>query len=926
MPLFYAFKHLFRSWTLFLALLLGIVLASAFFAGLDIKANSTAKQAVDSQLKGIYVDMSASTQLTTLNSLINAKNSVMTIQGVTSAEVRTSAYGNSLFGDPPEVLSYLAVAGIEPDSHAYHGWLNRPASLGENETYIFSPSESVYNLTVGDILPVNFSVYNPSTYRTIDVTYNLTYKGIATLNDEATQIITGFYYRSYNQAPYYGGMPVLIVDLNSTMLKINNVLRTINTSSTSVTAELLFYIDRNALINPWDIQTSITNVRSLQSQISNKINTLGVSAFVQNNLESALATLTISTLAIRFSLILVSMPVFFMAWYMGTTVSDVSFNLRRREIGLLSTKGFSSGQILRIFITQTLLLGVAGGLLGVLLGFVLNPIFTQFSTSLLDFQLISSYTITLTVIFGALIAFLSTYSSAKKASRLNTVDALREYLPTEDAKAYRKRTAWLAFILGGYKTIVFALGINMTAVLTQTVFTSGGNFIIALLGGLWMLIDVILTFIGPLLFFWGFTKILIQGSLKFQEVVTKLATFLGDLGTLATKNVRRNPARSAAVAFLIALIIGYAAQVTIQLASENDYAVRNIYYQVGADISIPLISTTDSQTICDAITGNVSASIDSTTIEYTTTTGANIGSYSMTLKAVQPASWPKTAYYENEWFSGADITSAFNEMANNKNTILLDRAAAQYLDVEIGDNVTVDSTVVRIVGFYGLPRTESIIGLPNQYQPYISIIPQQLLADLDSAGTSARILLKLKQGADGETVANNIRALNLNTGQISSFAEEYKKAQSNVIVYGATDAQRLGVVFAVLAASVGTGLVSVVSMKERSREAAMMSVKGLSYKQLLVMFLTENLAVVIFSTILGLIIGLIAAYGSISSGNMLFASVSFGSFIQRRFILPFGSALFLAGCFALVFASTIIPITIMTRKYVTELERMVRTR
>jgi hypothetical protein len=92
------------------------------------------------------------------------------------------------------------------------------------------------------------------------------------------------------------------------------------------------------------------------------------------------------------------------------------------------------------------------------------------------------------------------------------------------------------------------------------------------------------------------------------------------------------------------------------------------------------------------------------------------------------------------------------------------------------------------------------------------------------------------------------------------------------------------------------------------------------------MFLTENLAVVIFSTILGLIIGLIAAYGSISSGNMLFASVSFGSFIQRRFILPFGSALLLAGCFALVFASTIIPITIMTRKYVTELERMVRTR
>jgi ABC-type lipoprotein release transport system permease subunit len=561
-----------------------------------------------------------------------------------------------------------------------------------------------------------------------------------------------------------------------------------------------------------------------------------------------------------------------------------------------------------------------------LLGFLLNPVFTQFSTSLLDFQLISPYTIVLTVIFGALIAFLSTYSSAKKASRLNTVHALREYLPTEDAKNYKKRSAWLALILGSYKIIVFALGINMSLLLTQTIFRSGGNFVLGLLAGLWMFVDLILTFIGPLLFFWGFTKIFIQGSLKFQAATTKIATFLGDLGTLATKNVRRNPARSAAVAFLIALIIGYAAQVTVQLASENDYAVRNIYYQIGADVSVAANSANTVQTIYDGVINSVGASIENATIEYTATSGFNVGGYSMTVKALQPTTWPKTAYYENEWFSGADISTAFNEMVNDKNTILLDRSAAQYLNVQVGDNLAISTHIVRIVGFYGLPKTDSIIAVPYQYQQYISIIPEQLLTDLNPSSRSARILLKLKQGANGETVANTIRALDLDTAQITSFAEQYKQAQSNVIIYGATDAQRLGMVFAVLAASVGTGLVSAISMKERSREAAMMSVKGLSYKQLLIMFLTENLAVVLFSTILGLIVGLIAAYGSISSGNILFASVSFGSLIQRRFVLPPDSALFLVGCLALIFASTIIPITIMARKYVTNLERMVRIR
>jgi len=39
MPMSYAVKHVFRSWKLFLALLTGITLAFAFFAGIDIKAD-----------------------------------------------------------------------------------------------------------------------------------------------------------------------------------------------------------------------------------------------------------------------------------------------------------------------------------------------------------------------------------------------------------------------------------------------------------------------------------------------------------------------------------------------------------------------------------------------------------------------------------------------------------------------------------------------------------------------------------------------------------------------------------------------------------------------------------------------------------------------------------------------------------------------
>ena len=59
MPVLYAVTHVFRSWKLFLALLIGITLASAFFAGIDIKANVTARQALKQDLNRVYVDMLA---------------------------------------------------------------------------------------------------------------------------------------------------------------------------------------------------------------------------------------------------------------------------------------------------------------------------------------------------------------------------------------------------------------------------------------------------------------------------------------------------------------------------------------------------------------------------------------------------------------------------------------------------------------------------------------------------------------------------------------------------------------------------------------------------------------------------------------------------------------------------------------------------
>jgi putative ABC transport system permease protein len=366
-------------------------------------------------------------------------------------------------------------------------------------------------------------------------------------------------------------------------------------------------------------------------------------------------------------------------------VSDVSFNLRRREIGLLSTKGLSSGQIKRIFFTEALLIGLVGGLIGVVGGLLMNQVFTGFNLeTLFNPQTFSSYTVVFTVLFGVFLVFFSVFFSAGRATSLPTVDALKEYVPIEVDKPYRRRWLWLAFILGIYKIVMFALGLNLPSLLASTT-SGGGNYITSLLLVPFVILDQVLNYIGPLLFFWGFTKLFVQNSLKFQQLTSKASRLMGDLGALAAKNVRRNPARSAAVAFLIALIIGYGVQVTVQFASEQDYAARRVQYAVGADIAVNVVNATKAQTIPDDIVGNVSGTKDAT-LEYTLTQ-----QYAGTIvKTVDPDSWLETAYYEPSWFSGASVEDAFNQLRTNNQTIILERRVAQSLNLTIGDEIGID--------------------------------------------------------------------------------------------------------------------------------------------------------------------------------------------------------------------------------------------
>ncbi len=934
MPLLYPIKRVSRMWKLFLALLIGVVLASAFFASINIKANLAAEQALEQQLSPILTDIEFSTNLNITN-LAYARQNISSIDGVKKVDVVARFYSTpiALPIDNYNSTEYMQMACMPNSSRIYDEWVNKPVDgVKENETYLIAGTSLAKRVTVGDNITTMIEFPTPKFDNKTTVYLNLTVAGFADLTDTGYQLISGNTFYISPLVPvdakqfYYYQSDLMIISWETTLEKY-----WVDAPNGTVTTTFAVYVDHDKLLNPWDTQTSANNVQMIADDIQNNVlANFEAHGSVNNMLGSALMSFQYNFSSTLFNFIIISLPIFFVAWYLGSTVSDVSFNLRRREIGLLSTKGLSSGQIQRMFLAEALAIGLLGGMLGVVGGLILNQVYAgSFNiNTLFSPQMLNPYTILFTVIFGIFLALFSVFWSARRAARMPTVEALRDYMPTEGEKFYRKRLPWIAFILGAFKIALYIAGVNMQVLLSRWIYL-GGGFLASLIAAPLLLFDALLNYIGPLLFFWGLTKLLIQNSLKFQQLTTKVSIVMGDLGHLAAKNVRRNPARMAAIAFIIAFIIGYGVQVTGQLASEQDYAVRQVRAQVGADVTVNVINATRAPLVIDDILGNVSE-IKNASVE------CKLQQPDSYVKTVDPDTWRATAYYEEDWFGGVPMEQAFEAMKADNMTIILERRLAKQYNVGVGDTLGIDfpsgPRKLRVVGLFGPEPSDTGFGSSYTVTTW-SYVPRNLF-NMSSPFSDAylmenfetKILLKLDDGVNGTAVAEQIRGLGLEIYGVDSFEEQWNLSQqmSNMYTFSSlqvADVQQLGLIFVVLSASVGTALICVVSLRERTREATIMSVRGLSYRQLVWMFLSENMAVITFSVILGVCVGLIIVYGSVASSSGVISEL-----VQKRMIFSTDFIFSVVTYIAIIYAAAIGSILIMTSQYVTKLEKMVRLR
>lgn len=878
----YALKRVIRSYRLFIALTIGVLVATTFFASTNVAADILARNALDSSLEGVLYEFN-----------VNSVGSNWTVETFDEMDEALASF--------PEVVNYTRMTAfnydfnnsedtrfqffcIEWDSKYMDGLKIVAGSdtLGPNETYVVSGSINESLFTIGEVITVKIPITLSVAPFATSIEWNYTIAGVVSIPQDSREglqqnqfagVLRGAFGLSF-ESPYN----LMLTDWHLNFKSILDAAAEIqNRTLLSVLNSYHLSVDRNQFIDPYDIQASQERLETIQNRLESGLERFKVN--VVSTLAFPLMAYMIISLLMNFTFISLSLPIFFMAYFTGTMVSDVGYNLRRREIGLLLTKGYRRETIRNMLLIEGVIVGAIAGGASVILGSLISWAVLQiqgleFATVLTN----NMSAITLSIMLGMFLALISVWRPANRASKLEILDALKQYVYVEETSEYKRLLPTIAFVLGSYKLILWILGITATDLLS--LLNIRGNISLAIFALILVGLDSVLNYIGPLLFLYGTTKLFMRGSHKFQEIIVSAGSrFFGAFGRLATRNVKRNPARNAAMVFLISLIVSYGVFTVGSLYSENNVVERNALYDVGADARLELTRGANISDVVSIVENH--EFVESTTTEYRLTLQS--GSTSIQTRGIDLNAWQDTAFFESSWFIG-DFDSMLNDL--EENGIILSLTIANDLGLEVGDNLTIRSmgggegrqvVIVGLIGYQSLLEGlfTSIggqggpggldISLAGDYPSIVST------AFLNNSGfltiATPNILVDLQNGTNGTLFQEDMIEQIADLQSSYSFTSEIMDYWARPIESGITKIRWVAIAFSVILALVGTSLVIILSLREKDAEIALITVRGFTKWQLFKTLVAEMMIMVIFSMILGVLVGLVQIFGSISQLN-----------------------------------------------------------
>jgi len=254
----YAIKRVLRGYKLFIALTIGVLIATTFFSSMIVSADVMTKEALLNALDELDYDARVSANnvtwsnqdFTDLKALMEDMHDVVSVDVYSKYTYNHNASRGESFG----------IVGADPHSTLWNTFkhINGSASLAANETWVVASSTNASLLSAGEIIQTSIPIRTTEFPYFSFVEINLTIAGFidipmqtARLLNPAQIIDLGFMQIEMGDWRIYD---LLIVDWESTIRPVIQWFdQQENVTSMVMSSGFLCRLDRDVLVNSYDV-------------------------------------------------------------------------------------------------------------------------------------------------------------------------------------------------------------------------------------------------------------------------------------------------------------------------------------------------------------------------------------------------------------------------------------------------------------------------------------------------------------------------------------------------------------------------------------------------------------------------------------------------------------------------------------------------
>ncbi|NWF97074.1 MAG: hypothetical protein HXY34_13110 [Candidatus Thorarchaeota archaeon] len=809
------------------------------------------------------------------------------VEGVARTETvmfSVMSYGNS--------SPVIGVVALQEDSAVWNDFTFRTGTgtPRENQCLVVLDTQDASHYPLNSTVPVYIPYMRQGSTTVPYLPLDLNVTGLVSTGIDLSALLL-----EYSRAPGMISLSqptvILLVNYNKTMAPILDYLAGVGATISPATllTNTVVWLDQHMVQQAVVMGMTQSLVDTMKLRLSSALSGHG-RFVVGSNLEGALDTLKQYYDGLSLGLFTSLIPMFFLAFVVLQLQGLRTARRRRHEVGLLRTKGYSSGFIRIAQTWESLLVAVLASIVGMLLGLLISVIFLSSGT-------VSLFSVEMVLVIVGITATITVYASRASYRSVHGHSlGMTAHDPSEEEQVSMSRfVPALCTALGLYKMIAWALDIAPYEILVA----SGGGLDAYLLFLLqvWLSIDSILNVLGPVLLLYGLAR-MASSSENVLYVLSGISTRLrGTIGTLASRNLSRHQQRNLQLALVLALTVGYASWTSLALDTTILQSQERALVDNGADVSFFIRGDEDTHVMQQVL--SITA-VEAITIERRFT--LNTVTESISLRAVTPDTWESAAYSRPEWFTFADASKGLTLLDSN-NTIVLERLVAARLGLHLGDTVSLylenHSWSLLICGLFGPTPVPIVVqgfgGSSVEYYcertwSYVGAQFCELLQGLILP--QKRALVRVSDGAMRTEVASAIDALHLPVYQIKT-SEETVSLQTRLAT-AMLSLRLVNVVFSVIISLLGVSALMLATRESRREEIRNMLFRGFGRSSIGTLLYWEIVPLMTFMLV-GVLIG-------------VFTSVGLSQSMFQGTQVTLVSARLAVGGFSAVF----IPLTMMT--------------